>query len=528
MHKTTVDSRTSFRQRLAATASLAALLLVPGHALAQRAIEMNSTGASTAAAAPFQGPLTITFQNNTDNPGGNTFAAVGATTPTATLTILNQQFANGTNFTTNGAMIGGTFAGDPHYAAMNFLGGGQSAQFTSLPTVAAGTGIAVATNHAAQFEFRTNGLLVAAAPANGRFQFADLQVDLNVPVSNLVLHIAGLGGTAGGKGFTAEFDLVPGSSIGATGITRLSGNAAFGVAGNQISHLVATPAADCAVANSGACGSIRVTGTAITRVYLRMYMRASDGVAWPNNGAEGWMLGISGEVSDMTPVFSGLPASIVPGTNYAATLTCTNQGPNIAYSPTCTPTASAGTISALNCVPAIPVAPAGLSPIAPNNQLACSFNYVLPPGGGQTQVTFTGQTGAVNDRNGGSVGTAPNNQVIANVPVPNADLVLTKTNTPGVNGNVDQAADTVVSGAPSNYAITVTNNGPDAANGAVVTDPVPTNLTCATATCSAAGGAVCPAQTGAALVAALQGAGATVPTLPNAGSVTFTLNCTVQ
>lgn len=527
MHKTIADTRTTLRKRLASGASLAALLFAPGHVLAQRAIEMNSTGASTAAAPPFQGPLTITFQNNTDNPGGNTFAAVGATTPTATLTILNQQFANATNFTTNGAMIGGTLAGDPHYVVMNFLGGGQNSQFTSLPTVAAGTGITVATNHGAQFEFRTNGLLAAGSPANGRFQFADLQVDLNVPVSNLVMHIAGLGGTAGGKGFTAEFDLVPGSSIGATGLTRLSGNTAFGVAGNQISHLVGTPAASCSSANSGACGSVQVTGTAITRVYLRMYLRASDGVAWPANGAEGWIFGISGEVSDMTPAFSGLPTSIVPGTSYPLTLTCTNQGPNIAYSPTCTPTASAGTISALNCVPAIPVPPAGLGPIAPNNQIACSFNYVLPPGGGQTQVTFTGQTGAANDRNGGSVGSAPNNQVVANVPVPNADLVLTKTNTPGANGNVDQAGDTVVSGAPSNYTITVTNNGPNAANGAVVTDPAPTNLNCPTATCSAAGGAACPAQTGAALVAALQGAGATVPTLPNGGSVTFALSCTV-
>lgn len=528
MHKTTVDTRTSFRKRLAATASLAALLLLPGHVFAQRAIEMNSTGASTAAAAPFQGPLNITFQNNTDNPGGNTFAAVGAATPTATLTLLNQQYANATNFTTNGAMIGGSVAGDPHYSTFNFLGGGQNAQFTSLPSVAAGTGITVATNHAALLEFRTNGLRTAGVAANGRYLFADLQVDFNVPVSNVVLHIAGLGGTAGGKGFAAEFDLVPGSSIGATGLTRLSGNAALGVAGNQINHLVAAPGSSCGAANSGACGSVHVTGTAITRVYLRMYMRGSDGVAWPNNGSEAWMLSLSGESADMVPTFSGLPASIVPGTTYPVTLTCTNQGPNIAYSPTCTPTASAGTISALNCVPAIPVLPAGLSPIAPNNQIACSFNYVLPPGGGQTQVTFTGQTGAANDRNGGTVGSAANNQIVANVPVPNADLVLTKTNTPGLNGNVDQAADTVVSGAPSNYAITVTNNGPNAANGAVVTDPAPTNLTCTTATCSAAGGAACPAQTGAALVTALQGAGATVPTLPNGGSVTFALNCTVQ
>jgi uncharacterized repeat protein (TIGR01451 family) len=109
-----------------------------------------------------------------------------------------------------------------------------------------------------------------------------------------------------------------------------------------------------------------------------------------------------------------------------------------------------------------------------------------------------------------------------------ADLRLSKTNTPGQNGEVDQAADTLVSGTATTYTITVTNLGPDAANGAVVTDPAPTNLTCTTATCAAAGGAVCPVPTGAALVTALQGAGATVPTLPNGGAVVITLNCTVN
>jgi uncharacterized repeat protein (TIGR01451 family) len=109
-----------------------------------------------------------------------------------------------------------------------------------------------------------------------------------------------------------------------------------------------------------------------------------------------------------------------------------------------------------------------------------------------------------------------------------ADLRLSKTNTPGQNGEVDQVADTVVSGTATTYTITVTNLGPDAANGAVVTDPAPTNLTCATATCAASGGAACPVPTGAALVTALQGAGATVPTLPNGGSVVITLNCTVN
>ena len=110
----------------------------------------------------------------------------------------------------------------------------------------------------------------------------------------------------------------------------------------------------------------------------------------------------------------------------------------------------------------------------------------------------------------------------------NADLHLTKTYTPGVNGEVDQAADTVASGAASDYTITVTNNGPDSANSAVIIDPVPTNLTCTTASCTSTGGASCPAPTGAALVAALQGAGAVVPALPASSSVSFVLNCTVQ
>lgn len=109
-----------------------------------------------------------------------------------------------------------------------------------------------------------------------------------------------------------------------------------------------------------------------------------------------------------------------------------------------------------------------------------------------------------------------------------ADLRLTKTNTPGANGEVDQAADTVVSGATTVYTLTVTNLGPDAANGAVLTDPVPTGVTCTTASCTSAGGATCPAPTGAALVSALQGAGATIPALPLNGTVTVTLTCTVN
>lgn len=107
----------------------------------------------------------------------------------------------------------------------------------------------------------------------------------------------------------------------------------------------------------------------------------------------------------------------------------------------------------------------------------------------------------------------------------NADLRLSKTNTPGTNAEVDQAGDTVVSGATVSYTVVAANSGPDPADGAVLTDPAPAGMSCTTATCTATGGASCPGQTGAALVAALQGGGAIVPALPAGGSVTVVLSC---
>lgn len=113
------------------------------------------------------------------------------------------------------------------------------------------------------------------------------------------------------------------------------------------------------------------------------------------------------------------------------------------------------------------------------------------------------------------------------LPLPSADLRLTKTNTPGINGEVDQTADNVTSGTTVAYTVVAANNGPDDADGALLTDPAPAGMSCTTATCTATGGASCPAQTGAALVAALQGGGVAVPSLPAGGSVTVVLSCQI-
>jgi uncharacterized repeat protein (TIGR01451 family) len=168
------------------------------------------------------------------------------------------------------------------------------------------------------------------------------------------------------------------------------------------------------------------------------------------------------------------------------------------------------------------------------------------PGGYTTLLTCTNATtGSTTVLPGGSGSALANRQqwpeftpapgdvldcVITNTAV-GANLSITKTNTPGVNGDIDQDTDTVIKGDTRTYTLVVRNNGPAAANGAFVRDTPSTGLSCGTANCTAAGASQCPAETGATLATALQtGAGVAIPLLPagTANAVTFTFTCQVQ
>ena len=109
-----------------------------------------------------------------------------------------------------------------------------------------------------------------------------------------------------------------------------------------------------------------------------------------------------------------------------------------------------------------------------------------------------------------------------------ADVSLTKTNTPGVNGDIDLDDDTVVANTTTQYALVVSNAGPDSADGVVLTDPAVPGLSCASATCTVIGGGKCPAATGAALLAELQGSGVVIPALPAEGSIRIDVTCEVE
>lgn len=115
-----------------------------------------------------------------------------------------------------------------------------------------------------------------------------------------------------------------------------------------------------------------------------------------------------------------------------------------------------------------------------------------------------------------------------------ATIVCGITNTrASANLSISKASTTtpVTAGGTITYSIVATNNGPSAANNAVVSDDWTTvpGLDCSTgtATCAASGtgGTQCPAPASV-TPAALQ-AGLAIPVFPNGGIVTFTLQCTV-
>jgi uncharacterized repeat protein (TIGR01451 family) len=94
-----------------------------------------------------------------------------------------------------------------------------------------------------------------------------------------------------------------------------------------------------------------------------------------------------------------------------------------------------------------------------------------------------------------------------------ADLIVVKSN--GVS--------TLTAGAVTAYTIDVGNNGPAPVNNAVITDPASAGLTALSVSCTAFGGAVCPAG----LTTSTFAAGIAIPSLPVGGTVSIVLNAQV-
>jgi uncharacterized repeat protein (TIGR01451 family) len=109
-------------------------------------------------------------------------------------------------------------------------------------------------------------------------------------------------------------------------------------------------------------------------------------------------LEVTALATDMAATFSAIPPVLGPAQVLSGlSLTCANAGANAATNASCEATTDVGEISALVCVPAVPVASldAGAS-------IVCTFDFTTPgaPGGTDTSATavvFTGITDAGND-----------------------------------------------------------------------------------------------------------------------------------
>ena len=110
-------------------------------------------------------------------------------------------------------------------------------------------------------------------------------------------------------------------------------------------------------------------------------------------------------------------------------------------------------------------------------------------------------------------------------PPANADSSCTFTNTRSANLAISKSngVNTLVAGSTTTYTLSVTNVGPSDGDGTVLKDPLVTGLNCTQVTCTASGGASCPAVS----IASLQGAGISLPVLPSSSSLTFSLVCGV-
>lgn len=238
-------------------------------------------------------------------------------------------------------------------------------------------------------------------------------------------------------------------------------------------------------------------------------------------------------------------ANLQPDLVTVKTLTTADSAPaggdTVGYRITVT---NVGTLGATN-VSLTDVLPAGLTATAANGVVSQgSFN---PSTGLWTIGTVTGSTTATLDLEA-TVDIGQGENTITNVTTaaqgtetdigpagddleesitisPTVDLSLTKTNTPGVNGEVDQAEDFLTSGSSVSYVISVTNNGPDRVTGAVVTDTPTAGLDCAPATPVSITGNGLPA--GNFTVGDLTTTGITLGTLQNSETATLSFDCTV-
>lgn len=310
MNQCFTNSNAAFRIFKAGILS-GALLLAKG-ANAQRILQFGSDNSLERQISPSVKPMTATLQLIKD----------GQALPTAvsvTASFNAQQFTGVPgNLTGTGLQFG---------ACQNTAGttaNGQS-PWTLLETIsnpapdlfsadAKATGIDASENYAFSIFATTRPL--TGLPTNGRYLMGQLKLSFSKAVSNPVLHLVGLGGTAGALGVTTELELVnEGFSL-----QKLSGNNNLEVGNRDIRNSAINP--DASSYTGAASGSISVNGKDITELVFNVFMKGDGAAAnWEHmnqyNG-DRWLIGLSLNANN-------LPATSLPLPIYVTNFNVTHE-----------------------------------------------------------------------------------------------------------------------------------------------------------------------------------------------------------
>jgi Secretion system C-terminal sorting domain len=242
----------------------------------------------------------ITFQDNLLNPVTGTYVPLSSPV-TATFAISNQQYILPASQNPNGGDIsfgagnnttGKTPLPSLLFPTMGSISAPMAAEFSSTP-VNIGAGMSMTTNYAVEVYTSVMGLYNANVATNGTYYMADLTITFNVPITNPVLQIVGIGGFSGALGFTTDLTLTtPGLTM-----TELSGSKELSVTGGG-TQIVNTAASPTATTGSGAAsGSILVNGSSVTSLTFHLYVRG-DGKTptWATANehvGDAWLIGVS-------------------------------------------------------------------------------------------------------------------------------------------------------------------------------------------------------------------------------------------
>jgi uncharacterized repeat protein (TIGR01451 family) len=486
----------------------------------------NALGLPAGTAAPNACLPNIAVVKTTSTP---TISVSGATTATYTITATNSSagFATGVDFVDSTLPPGWTFAstGSITFApplSASVLGGFVEGATPGTPAVAGGPGAVanLAVNGAPAADPVWSNVTI---PGNGT---ATLTFTVNIPASAPVGVFHNPAGVkyidptrnAAGREITANTNNTSnraGSQVGGTANNTYQTGSVAGtnVLGSNYSGLEAglagenvTLQADLLVVktNSGTFVPASTATGGTYSVVVSNVGRPIQALTYAINQATAAtvssLLGAPYTVTDTLPAGMTLAsAPTITGTE-AANWSCTGAVGDVSF--ICTRNAAAGNIAAGNVTPVDLVT------------ISAPVRVTLAACPGPAVNTATLSNAAI-----GEAATANNASASSTLLNCAASLVIAKT-----DGKSD-----AVQGSTNNYVITLTNNGPASADGALITDVVGVGLNCPagnTVTCTPASGAICSVPTF--LISNLTGAGIAIPTLPATGSVQLSFTCTTN